>query len=440
MVLLRQVLRISTSKAKETLGEIMFLIKFTLFLMMIQILAQARTIDWQTGLTLIQQNNPEWSAAIQTLESTRALETAARSGFLPNISASVGSTQSYTEASSSSSPRSESASLKLSQNLFSGFLDLARYNEAKQNTLIAEITWKQAKAKISYDYKVAYAGVVYAQDYVTLVQKILARRKENLNIVELRFNSGRENKGSVLLSEAYYQQAVYDSVQARLQLDVAQNILAQVLGLSLIDEELVVTKTIPSSELADSPSIDFKKLSLLTLDYQKAMAQTQAAHYSHEQKQAAHYPSLDLMGSLGKTDSVFPPEKDSWSVGVSLTIPIFSGGRDYANELSARYRKVAAEVNRTTVSYQALVKLKQAYSQFRLAIEKVKVDQKFLSAAQMRSEIGKKKYNNGLMSFDNWDIVENDLIQREKNYLTSSRDLFVGSANWDQVQGLGLWP
>ncbi len=415
-------------------------IKFTLLFLVINWSIHAHTIDWQTGLTLIQQNNPEWLAANQTLESTRALEDSARSGFLPKLSGSISSSQSYGEITSNSSKRSESVALNLSQNLFSGFADLARYSEAKQNTRIAEMTWKQSKAKISYDYKSAYAGVVYAQEYVTLTQKILDRRKENLNIVQLRFNSGRENKGSVLLSEAYYQQAVYDSIQAGLQLDVAQNTLAQVLGLSLMDDKLVVVQDIPMTELAESSAIDFKKLGTLTLDYQKAMAQADAAKFTHDQNKAAYYPSLDLTGSIGKSDSVFPPENDRWSVGVSLTIPIFSGGRDYANELSARYRRVAAEVNRTTVSFQMIVKLKQAYSQFRLAIEKVKVDEKFKQAAQMRSEIAKKKYNNGLMSFDDWDVVENDLIQREKNSLTSSRDRVVGSANWDQAQGIGLWP
>lgn len=415
-------------------------IKFTLLFLVINWSIHARTIDWQTGLTLIQQNNPEWLAANQTLESTRALEDSARSGFLPKLSGSISSSQSYGEITSNSSKRSESVALNLSQNLFSGFADLARYSEAKQNTRIAEMTWKQSKAKISYDYKSAYAGVIYAQEYVTLTQKILDRRKENLNIVQLRFNSGRENKGSVLLSEAYYQQAVYDSIQAGLQLDVAQNTLAQVLGLSLMDDKLVVVQDIPMTELAESSAIDFKKLGTLTLDYQKAMAQADAAKFTHDQNKAAYYPSLDLTGSIGKSDSVFPPENDRWSVGVSLTIPIFSGGRDYANELSARYRRVAAEVNRTTVSFQMIVKLKQAYSQFRLAIEKVKVDEKFKQAAQMRSEIAKKKYNNGLMSFDDWDVVENDLIQREKNSLTSSRDRVVGSASWDQAQGIGLWP
>ncbi|MBL7543481.1 MAG: TolC family protein [Bdellovibrionaceae bacterium] len=244
----------------------------------------------------------------------------------------------------------------------------------------------------------------------------------------------------MLLSEAYYQQATYDRIQAGLQLDVAQNTLAQVLGLSLMDDTLVVSKDVPVKELDDSAVLDFKALATLTLDYQKAVAQAEASRYSHRQNQASYYPSLNLTGSLGKTDSKFPPENDRWSLGLNLSIPIFSGGRDYSNELSARHRRIAAEVNRTTVSYQALVRLKQAYSQFRLAIEKVKVDEKFRAAAQMRSDIAKKKYNNGLMSFDDWDVVENDLIQREKNILSSDRDRVVGQGNWEQVQGLGLWP
>lgn len=413
---------------------------FAITFMIYSFSVSARDIDWQSGLSLVQQNNPEWAAAKETLESTRALEGSAKAGFLPELSVSIGTSQSYNEATSATSQRSETASLNLSQNLFAGFADISRYREAKQNTFIAEMTWKQSRAKISYDYRSAYTGLVYAQEYVALTKKIVDRRKENLNIVELRFNSGRENKGSVLLSEAYYQQAVYDSIQAGLQLDVAQNTLAQVLGLSLMDESLTVLKDVPLKNLEEVQNLDFKKLAMVTLDYQKAVAQADASRFSHQQNQANYYPSLNLIGSIGKTDSQFPPENDRWSVGLNLTIPIFSGGRDYANELSARYRRVAAEVNRTTVSYQVLVRLKQAYTQFRLAIEKIKVDEKFRSAAQMRSDIAKKKYNNGLMTFDDWDVVENDLIQREKNMLTSTRDRIVGQGNWEQVQGLGLWP
>jgi outer membrane protein len=414
--------------------------RFLPFVFLISIVCHTRTLDWQSSVALVPLNNPEWSAAHETFQATQVLENAAKSGFLPTVSASVGSTQSYNELSSAETQRSNSTSLTLSQNLFAGFSDFYKLREAKQNTLIAELQWRQTKAKISYDFKSAYAGLLYAQENVILSQKILERRKENLNIVELRFNSGRENKGSLLLAEAYYQQAVYDSIQAGLQMDVAQNALAQVLGISVMDEKISVAKDVPAIELADDKSIDFKKLAVQTLDYRRAIAQAEAARFTHQQTKATYYPSLDLTGTLGKTDSQFPPENDRWSIGLNLTFPLYSGGRDYANEQSAQYRRIAAEINQSAVSNQALVRVKQAYSQFRLAIERVKVDEKFKNAARMRSEIAKKKYNNGLMTFENWDIVENDLIQREKSALSSLRDRIVGQANWEQVQGLGLWP
>lgn len=408
--------------------------------MIFSMISAARTVDWNSSIALVPMNNPEWSAAEQTYRSVQALESGAKSGFLPDISAAVGTSQSYSENVSSTTSRSDSMSISLSQNLFAGFADLFRMREAKQNTMIADLQWRQSKAKISYDFKSAYASLLYAQEYVVLTQKILNRRKENLSIVQLRFNSGRENKGSVLLSEAYFQQATYDSIQANQQLEIAQIALGQILGISFNDEKIVADKNVPLSDIDDLKETDLKRIAVQTLDYRKAVAQADASRFSHEQTKANYYPSLNLSGSIGKTDSKFPPENDRWTIGLNLTLPLYSGGKDYSSESSAQFRRLSAEVNQSVVSNQVLVKIRQAYSQFRLSIEKVKVDEKFKAAAQMRSEIAKTKYNNGLMSFENWDIVENDLIQREKSILSSYRERIVGQANWEQTQGLGLWP
>lgn len=398
-----------------------------------------KNLDWQSALVLVQQNNTELAAAKESYQAVQSLEAVARSGFLPELSATVSSTQSYSEQTSTQTQRSESAALTLSQNLFAGFSDLNKYRQAQQNTLIARLQYQQAKAKVSSDFKNAYAGLIYAQDYVILTQKILARRAENLSIVQLRFNSGRENKGSLLLSDAYHQQAVYDSVQATLQLDVAQSALAQVLGLAVTEDRISVTKDIPMSALPNLMDLDFKKTAVMTLDYQKAVAQSDSAQFAYEQSKSHYFPSLNLVGSVGRIDTEFPPQNDRWSIGLNLTLPLYSGGSGSANQQSAKYQRLSAEINQSTVAYQMHVKLKQAYSQYKLAIEKVKVDEKFKLAAQMRSEIAKKKYNNGLMTFENWDIVENDLIQREKSNLTSFRDRVSGQSNWEQIQGLGLF-
>ena len=355
----------------------MQMITLLLLIGLFPLAGRTQVFDWQSGLSQVINNNPELQGAKDSYESTKSLEGAAKSGFLPNLSAGVSSTQNYNATVSAQSQRSESSSLTLSENLFSGFSDLSKYREAQQNTLIAEFQYRQSIAKISSDFRVAYVGLVYAQESVQLAQTIMARRKENLNIVQLRFASGRENKGSLLLSEAYLQQAIYDSIQAELQQEVARNSFAQVLGISIADGKISVANDIPKQDLADYQDFDFKKLATLTLDYQKAVAQSIASQFAFDQSQSGFYPSLDLTGSMGKIDSVFPPANDRWSIGLSLTIPIYSGGRDWATKESAKFRKLSANINQTTVSYQVIVKLKQAYLQYKLAIEKVKVIHSF---------------------------------------------------------------
>jgi hypothetical protein len=44
------------------------------------------------------------------------------------------------------------------------------------------------------------------------------------------------------------------------------------------------------------------------------------------------------------------------------------------------------------------------------AVEKTKVDNSFWEAASTRARIARQKYNNGLLTFEDWDVIENDLI------------------------------
>jgi outer membrane protein TolC len=68
------------------------------------------------------------------------------------------------------------------------------------------------------------------------------------------------------------------------------------------------------------------------------------------------------------------------------------------------------------------------------------VDEDFLKAANARAEIARSKYSNGLMSFEDWDIIENDLINRQKAVLQSRRDRVTAEAAWEQVLGNGAIP
>jgi outer membrane protein TolC len=79
--------------------------------------------------------------------------------------------------------------------------------------------------------------------------------------------------------------------------------------------------------------------------------------------------------------------------------------------------------------------LAQAHAGFIAAVAKLAVDEEFAAAAQLRAEIARSKYNNGLLSFENWDIIENDLIARQRALLASRRDRVIAEAAWQQAIG-----
>ena len=68
----------------------------------------------------------------------------------------------------------------------------------------------------------------------------------------------------------------------------------------------------------------------------------------------------------------------------------------------------------------------------------MKVDSAYVEAAEAREKISRQKYNNGLSTFDEWDLIESDLIKRQKSLLLSERDRVVAEAAWEQVQGKGV--
>jgi outer membrane protein TolC len=360
---------------------------------------------------------------------------AAHSGNLPQLSAGAGYSDS--SGSATSAGTNYSTSVSLSQNLFSGFQDSARIEQGAANLTQAEASLVSAKAKLSQELKSAFAGLQFAQDNVTLTDKIVQRLEENLRLVELRFEGGRENKGSFLLTRATLAQARYENLQAQQALASAQAQFARVLGRAE-PEGLQVIGSVPVTAPSTTP--DFRQLVQQTPDLLQARAQERSAVADVTLARAGFYPNVDVTGSVGREGEDWTPDRDRRTVGLNLSIPLFSGGKDYYTTKSAAATLEAVSSNKDNVERQLLVRLKQAHASYVESVEKLKVDQAFLEAAITRSEIARSRYNNGLMSFEDWDRIENDLIQRQKTFLQSQRDRVTAEAVWEQAQGKGVIP
>ncbi len=412
------------------------------------------TLSWKECTERAAAENGELRAAVAARDSTRNLEGVARSGFLPSLTASMGITEgsgggggTVVGAGSSgggaslvvsgSGMTTYTATLSGAQNIFNGFQDYGKVKQAKANTRAADANVAIVKAKVSFDLKSSFVGVVYANDAVKLTEEITRRRQDNLRLVELSFESGRENKGSVLLSRANLNQAKYDDLQAHNTRIVTKAQLARVLGYDDPDA-FEITDGVPVQEPV--PVSDFKTLALQTPDVRQGKAQEESANDAITVARSGFFPSLNLTGTAGKQGTEFFPQNDRWNAGLTLSLPFFTGGKDLYGTRAATQTWIASGNTLFNTDRQILAKLKQTYSTYVEAVLKVKVDESFRDATMLRAEIARRKYNNGLLSFEDWDIIENDLIARQKTYLISKRDRVTAEAAWEQAQGKGAIP
>lgn len=393
-------------------------------------------LTWEACVQEAWARNADVRTARATLEASQFQLQSAYSGYLPQLSAST----SYTDindpaATASSTPYA--ASISITQNLFAGFQDQGKVAQGAANTAVAEATLAAAAARLNSDLRGAFAGLGYAQTNVTLTEDIVRRLQENLRLVELRYEGGRENKGSYLLTKATLGQARFEHLQARQALATAQTQLARTLGRELSDE-LRVTGVVPGEPPPAKP--DFVRLAEQTPDYRQVVAQEKSAAAGVTLARAPLYPSLNLTGTTVRDGANWFPDDQRRTVGLTLSVPIFSGGKDYYGAKGAASNLAAATTNKESVDRQLRVKLKQAHAAFVESVEKLKVDEDFLEAAETRADIARAKYQNGLISFEDWDRIENDLILRQKTLLASRRERVNAEAAWEFAIGRGLVP
>jgi outer membrane protein len=395
-------------------------------------------LDWQSCVQEAVANNPDLRSARANLNAAAYSAKGAYSGYLPQLSAGA----SYDNISGNvvntdTSQATYNTSVTLSQNLFAGYQDQAKVAQGAANREASAASLAVTKAQLSQNLKDAFIGLKYAQDNVLLTEQIMHRLEENLRLVELRFESGNENKGSFLLTKASLTQARFDHLQAQQDLVSAQSQLARVLGRSR-NGGLEVRGDVPVTEPGIAP--DFEQIVRQIPDYQQVAAQQKSAEAGVTLARSGLYPSLDLSGNVGRTGNNWFPDGTRRAVVLNLNVPLYSGGKDYYATKSAVSSLEAASSTTDSTEQQLLVKLNQTYAAYVAAVERLKVSQDFLDAATTRAEIARSKYNNGLMSFEDWDTIENDLIQRQKTFLLSRRDRVVAEAAWEQAQGKGVIP
>jgi outer membrane protein TolC len=399
-------------------------------------LAAAEVLTWDDSLRAAAAANPDLNAARESVRAAESGRRAAYSPFLPQVTAGAGHSASHVEGTPGVSD-GYSLDLSARQNLFAGGTDRAALTRASAAESQARASLDLVRADVGFQLRAAFARQLYAQDQEALARDIARRRQENSRLVELRFEAGREHKGSALRSRAAWSQADFEAAQAARALATARRALARVMGRSAF-EVFTVTGTLTSSAPDAAP--DFVALGLLTPSYRRQEAGWTSARAGVSTARGRWLPEVAASGSASRDGGDWPPDRDRWSLGLSASVPLFSGGKDLYDLRGAQADERRARAELEAAGLSAALDLEEAHSGLLDAAGRAAVQREFLEAARVRSEIARGQYTSGLLSFEDWDLIENDLINQQKSWLVSLRDAVVAEAEWDRTRGKGPIP
>lgn len=399
--------------------------------------SQEAPLTWDACAKEALAHNADLQKARFTLLSARYDKKGSFNSFLPSLSASASANKSGDAGSLRAIFREDTGTqyqmgLSASINLFNGFQDKASWDAASLAERQAAVQYQQARATLSNSLRNAFTNLLYAQQQVSLTEAIAARQKENVRMVDLRYESGRENKGSLLNTQAAASQAELEVTEAKRALRLAQRQLNNTLGRSE-EGSPTVSGDLGTEDPGDAP--DFGPLARSTFSYLLASLQFETAKVRVTSAKGEFLPSLNANASMGRSGSDWVPNQHSWGAGLSLSYPLFEGGRRVANLQSAQADRDAARASFTSAEQDAALSLESAYWDFRNALDSVKVQNEYLTATQAREEVAQAQYANGLISYQDWDTVESSLISREKSNLQSLRDAKKAEAAWKLALG-----
>lgn len=402
-------------------------------------LMASETLSFQKTLEEVWLKNPSLTSAKHSLGYYDEKLAAAKGAYGPEVSAKVSYSKSETTkgVSSTSGVQSEaSTGLELSQNLFSGLATKAGVESARADKVVSEQEALLTYSQIGVEFLKSYSNVYYALQSQKLTEEILGRRKSNYELVKLRFEAGSENKGSLLVAKASLDEAQFDVDKSSYDLMIASQALQGLTAGSL--QSIKSVEAIPLAAFGQVPenSGTISNLEDNHPSVKSELSKIETAKSAITTSRANFFPKLGLSASFNQRDDRFyPDQSEGWSAGLTLTIPLYKGGQDLhgLNASKIELERSMAALNKARFDQKN--DLTSALYSLKAANQKVLVAASSMNASKVRREISREKYNNGLLSFEDWSTIEDDYAQKQKSYLDAQSALDSARANWMLATG-----
>ena len=394
-------------------------------------------LTWQECVSLASRNNPQVASSQNALDASRFSYYANYNGLLPKLNLNHG------YSSAVNSPIGTSSDFSNWQTVGSVSLDVLNMSEIANiktsKTVISqfEANRQQTASQVRFNLRKAFAQLLYVQKSIEVSRNIVTMRQEQAQLVTLRYNSGRESKGNMLRAIAEHLQAQADLDQTIRDLRIARQNINTQMGV----EKFTPFSATGSLDAQPPPDLPKDEEALLNHrpDILLAEAVTVTADASLNQAKSSYWPDLSVGFSLiGQGLGGFSSLHNSWNI--DLNYPLYSNGpaRAYYAVSIAKSNVEKAKQDLRSAREQAILDIETAWSAFSGAFDQSKVQTALLEAARQRNDEANIRYESGLLTYDNWEIIASDRVSQERKTIQAQLDVATAEAAWENALGRQL--
>ncbi len=352
--------------------------------------------------------NQDLQAAAARVEEARASAGLARSAYWPQVGVNPAVTR---EQGSLTAPNALPDSLATTYRAplaASWELDLfgrvRRLTEgARAEAEASAANFEAVRLSLTAEVATTYFSLRALDQENTLIADGVELRRHALELVTSRRKSGAATDFDVARAETELATTEAEAAATANHRAALQNALAVLVGESAASFQLSAVSSQLGTTIPAIPAGIPSELLERRPDVASAERTLAAANARIGVAKAAFFPALSLTGSAGfasgDIDNLFKTDSRTWSVGPSLYLPIFQGGRNRANLARSRsaYDESVAQFRQSVLV--AFREVQDALTGTRLLNEQSAAQDRALEAARRVGALAQKRYDAGFVNY-----------------------------------------
>ena len=362
----------------------------------------------------------------------------AQAAYLPSVSASVTASRNRSEATRNNDPFSQqTAGLNLSYVLYDFGARAANLENARQLFAAAAASRDAAVQSIFLAAMQAFFLRHTADAVLEASRQSEKTSLESFNAAEARYRVGAATPADRLQARTAHAQAVLNRITAEGAVKTAQGLLANTIGADPTRSPTLspMPPAAPESGFEADVAQLIETARLRRPDLAAAEAQFRAAQAGIESAQASHLPTLSLGVNTARSHLSGQPSIDSSNIGLTLSIPIFSGFSTTYKVLTAEAQADVQAARRDQVRLQVGLDVWNAYAALTTATQSVKSADELLESATLSERMAAGRYQAGVGSILDLLTAQTALANARLSRIQAGFNWYTARAGLAQAMG-----